>query len=73
MAILDEPIKEVLLVKNYIVGEWVESKGDIKDVTNPATGRIIAKVPMSIKDQMDATVAAAQEASPDWRLCTQDK
>ncbi|GFP24225.1 hypothetical protein HKBW3S09_01692, partial [Candidatus Hakubella thermalkaliphila] len=45
MAILEEPIKEVLLIKNFIAGEWVESKGEIKDVVNPATDKTIAKVP----------------------------
>ena len=39
MALLEEPIKEVLLIKNFIDGEWVESKGEIKDVVNPATGK----------------------------------
>jgi len=28
MAILEEPIKDVGLVKNYINGEWVESESD---------------------------------------------
>ena len=37
MAILEEPIKGVPLVKNFINGEWVESKGEIKDVVNPVT------------------------------------
>jgi len=39
MAVLAEPIKEVKVSKNYINGEWVESKGEIKDVVNPATYR----------------------------------
>jgi malonate-semialdehyde dehydrogenase (acetylating)/methylmalonate-semialdehyde dehydrogenase len=67
MALLEEPIKEVLKLKNYINGEWVESKGEIRDVVNPVTGKIIARVPISTKDEIDATVAAAQEAYPDWR------
>jgi len=67
MALLEEPIKEVLKLKNYINGEWVESKGEIRDVVNPVTGKIIARVPISTKDEINATVAAAQEAYPDWR------
>jgi len=70
MAILEEPIKGVPLVKNFIGGEWVESKGEIKDVVNPATYQTIAKVPISTRDEIDAAVKAAQEAYPDWRTTT---
>ena len=37
MALLEEPIKEVRTLKNYIDGEWVESEGEIIDVVNPAS------------------------------------
>jgi len=68
MAILEEPIKEVLELKNYINGEWVESKPDqILDVVNPATQKIMAKVPMSTADEVNAAVKAAKEAFPEWR------
>ena len=67
MAVLEEPIKGVPLVKNFINGEWVESKGEIKDVVNPVTYETIAKVPISTKDEIDAAVEAAKEAFPDWR------
>jgi len=70
MAILEEPIKEVLTLKNFIDGEWVESKGEIRDVVNPATDKTIAKVPISTKDEIDAAVKAAQVAFPDWRATT---
>jgi len=36
MAILEEPIKEVLTFRNYIGGEWVESEGELVDIVNPA-------------------------------------
>lgn len=67
MAILEEPVKEVKLIKNFINGEWVESKGEIRDVVNPATGKTIAQVPISTKEEIAAAVAAAHEAFPDWR------
>ncbi len=67
MALLEEPIKQVTTVKNFINGEWVESKGEIRDVVNPATGQVIAKVPISTKDELDAAVSAAQEAYGEWR------
>jgi len=70
MAILEEPIKEVSLIKNYINGEWVESKGEIKDVVNPATGKVIARVPISTNDEIEAAVEAAKTAFPDWRRTT---
>ena len=41
MAMLEEPIKGVKEVKNYINGEWVDSKGKIVDVVNPATGKVM--------------------------------
>ncbi len=67
MAILEEPIKGVPMVKNYIGGEWVESKGEIIDVVNPVTCEPIAKVGISTKEEIDAAVQAALEAYPDWR------
>ena len=70
MAILEEPIKGVPLVKNYINGEWVESKGEIRDVVNPATYQAIGKVPISTKEEIDAAVEAAKAAFPDWRRTT---
>ncbi|RLI46113.1 methylmalonate-semialdehyde dehydrogenase (CoA acylating) [Candidatus Bathyarchaeota archaeon] len=60
-------MKEVLTVKNYIGGEWVESKGELIDVVNPATCKTIAKVPISTKDELDSAVKAAQKAFPEWR------
>lgn len=71
MAFLEEPIKEVWELKNYINGEWVESESDqILEVVNPATGMVIAKVPMSTKEEVDAAVKAAKQAFPDWRRTT---
>jgi malonate-semialdehyde dehydrogenase (acetylating)/methylmalonate-semialdehyde dehydrogenase len=67
MAILEEPIKGVPMIKNYIDGEWVESKGEILDVVNPVKGETIAKVGISTKEEIDAAVKAAQEAYHDWR------
>ena len=68
--ILAEPIKEVTLLKNFINGEWVESKGEVKDVVNPATQKTLAKVPMSTKGEVNMAVKAATEAFPDWRRTT---
>jgi len=70
MAVLEEPIKGIPLIKNYIDGEWVESKGEIKDVVNPAKYEVIGKVPISTNEEIAAAVKAAQEAYPDWRRTT---
>lgn len=67
MAILEDPIKEIVEVKNYINGEWISSKGEFKDVVNPAKCEIIARVPISTKQEIDAAVSAAEQAFPDWR------
>lgn len=67
MAVLAEPIKGVLKLRNFINGEWVESKGAVEDVINPATQKVIARVPISTKDEIGEAVAAAQAAFPDWR------
>ncbi len=70
MAVLEEPIKGVKEVKNYINGEWVDSKGQIVDVVNPATGKVIGKCPISTREEIDAAVAAAKAAYPEWRRTT---
>jgi malonate-semialdehyde dehydrogenase (acetylating)/methylmalonate-semialdehyde dehydrogenase len=70
MTFLEEPIKSVKTIKNYIGGEWVESMGEIVDVINPANCKTIARVPVSTKEEIDAAVAAAKEAFPDWRRTT---
>jgi malonate-semialdehyde dehydrogenase (acetylating)/methylmalonate-semialdehyde dehydrogenase len=67
MSILEEPIKEPLQVKNFIDGEWVQPEGDMQEVVNPATRRVIAKVRHSTANDVNQAVAAAQQAYYDWR------
>lgn len=58
----------VQTVKNYINGEWVESSsGRTQEVFNPATGEVIAHVPISTKKDVDMAVAAAKEAFRTWK------
>jgi len=58
----------VEVLKNYINGEWVEPKGkETLDVVNPATLEVLAKVPKSTKEDVDAAVKAAKEAFWEWR------
>jgi hypothetical protein len=45
---------EAPVIRNYIDGEWVDSKsGEIIDVENPATGEVIARVPMSVRAEVE--------------------
>jgi malonate-semialdehyde dehydrogenase (acetylating) / methylmalonate-semialdehyde dehydrogenase len=67
MALLDEPIKGIREIRNYIDGEWVTSSGHCKDVVNPATGKIIARVPISTGLETARAIAAAKAAFPAWR------
>jgi malonate-semialdehyde dehydrogenase (acetylating) / methylmalonate-semialdehyde dehydrogenase len=55
-------------VPNYVNGQWVESKAsEWLDVTNPATGEAIAKVPLSGASEVGEAVEAAAAAFPEWR------
>jgi malonate-semialdehyde dehydrogenase (acetylating)/methylmalonate-semialdehyde dehydrogenase len=67
VTILEEPIKEVSTLRNHIGGEWIESEGELIDVVNPANCRVIAKVPISTKNEIDTAVETAKEAFPEWR------
>jgi malonate-semialdehyde dehydrogenase (acetylating)/methylmalonate-semialdehyde dehydrogenase len=58
----------VRLLDNYIGGKWTPSTGsDELDVTNPATGDALARVPLSSSADVDAAVQAARAALPAWR------
>jgi malonate-semialdehyde dehydrogenase (acetylating)/methylmalonate-semialdehyde dehydrogenase len=62
---------EIQVLKNYIDGEWVESKTDEwLDVRNPATDEVIARVPMSTVAEVKQAVEAAKSAFDDWRVTT---
>ncbi len=57
------------LLENYIAGRWTPAAaatGEL-DVTNPATGEILARVPLSGAPDLDAAVRAARAALPEWR------
>ena len=55
------------IVKNYVNGEWYVPKGELLDVTNPTTGEVIAKVPLSDKNEVEKAVKAAHETFLTWR------
>jgi malonate-semialdehyde dehydrogenase (acetylating)/methylmalonate-semialdehyde dehydrogenase len=56
------------LIPNYIGGEWHSpDTSDLAAVINPATGETIAKTPMGGAQEVNAAVAAAAAAYPEWR------
>jgi malonate-semialdehyde dehydrogenase (acetylating)/methylmalonate-semialdehyde dehydrogenase len=55
-------------VKLLIDGEFVESRTtEWRDVVNPATQAVLARVPFATAAEVDAAVAAAQRAFRTWR------
>jgi malonate-semialdehyde dehydrogenase (acetylating) / methylmalonate-semialdehyde dehydrogenase len=59
------PVIEIL---NYIGGAWRKSSGtEFAKVTNPASGELLARTPVSTKGDVDAAVQAAAQAFPAWR------
>lgn len=55
-------------LKNFIGGKWVESTAEkLEAVPNPATGEVLARVPLSTKLDLDKAVSAAKEASQEWK------
>jgi malonate-semialdehyde dehydrogenase (acetylating)/methylmalonate-semialdehyde dehydrogenase len=57
------------VLENYIDGAWTpSSSSELSDVVNPATGEVLARVPLSTSADLDRAVAAARAAFPEWRL-----
>ena len=55
-------------VKLLINGQFVESKAkEWRDVVNPATQQVLARVPMCGADEIDLAVKSAAEAYKTWR------
>ncbi len=55
------------ILKNYINGQWVEAQNEgFLDVENPSTGEILAKNPLSTKEETQRAIEAAAAAFPKW-------
>ncbi|HUD32662.1 MAG TPA: CoA-acylating methylmalonate-semialdehyde dehydrogenase [Variovorax sp.] len=62
------PTVEVATVKLLIGGRFVESTTtEWRDVVNPATQEVLARVPFATAAEVDAAVASAQGAFRTWR------
>jgi acyl-CoA reductase-like NAD-dependent aldehyde dehydrogenase len=56
------------VLDNYVGGSWTPSASSEQlDVTNPANGDVLARVPLSSGADLDAAVKSAREALPAWR------
>lgn len=56
-------------VKLLINGQFVESKTTVwRDVVNPATQQVLARVPFATDEEINAAVASAKEAFKTWRF-----
>src|SRR5215212_5963037 len=56
------------VLDNYVGGSWTPSASSEQlDVTNPANGDVLARVPLSSAADLDAAVRAARDALPAWR------
>ncbi|HEX5713166.1 MAG TPA: CoA-acylating methylmalonate-semialdehyde dehydrogenase [Solirubrobacterales bacterium] len=56
------------VLPNYIAGAWRQAQGvETTPDVDPANGETLAKVPLSGADEVEAAVAAAREALPEWR------
>lgn len=57
--------------KNFVNGEWVDSSdGQTTPIINPSTGEQYAEAALSGQADVDAAMAAAAAAFPDWRDST---
>jgi malonate-semialdehyde dehydrogenase (acetylating)/methylmalonate-semialdehyde dehydrogenase len=55
-------------VPHYINGQWTDSRvTDWQDVVNPATGEVLASVPLADAAEVTSAIEAAAAAYPDWR------
>jgi len=67
-GILDVSARRPLGLRNYVGGEWrdVEGVGTLADV-EPATGEVVAEVPLSGAAEVRAAAEAALAVQPAWR------
>ncbi|CAH8706385.1 CoA-acylating methylmalonate-semialdehyde dehydrogenase [Paenibacillus thiaminolyticus] len=58
---------EAKTIRNYVGGEWKASRsGKTEPVYNPATGEMIAHVPLSSREELNEAAEAAAEAFKTW-------
>ena len=59
---------EVETLRNWIAGEWTPARGtEAAEVTNPASGGVVAEAPMASDEDVADAVQAAHDAFDGWR------
>ena len=54
-------------LRNLVAGEWVEvASVELLEDRNPATGELLARVPLSAPEHVDGAVRAARDAAIGW-------
>jgi malonate-semialdehyde dehydrogenase (acetylating)/methylmalonate-semialdehyde dehydrogenase len=68
MSVIDRPTATKYPdVRNYIGGAFTDAPGrDHLDVTDPSTGTVISRVPLSGTAEVEKAVDAARKAQPAW-------
>ncbi len=67
MVIIKEYRNGVKVLKNYVGGKWIDPENNgYLEVENPATGEILAKVPLSTTKATNQAIEAAFAAYPGW-------
>jgi malonate-semialdehyde dehydrogenase (acetylating)/methylmalonate-semialdehyde dehydrogenase len=62
------------LLRNYVSGAWLGADGvETIDDVDPASGEVVARVPLSGAAQVREAVAAAEAAQPGWRAMPPQK
>jgi len=65
MSVVAPPTNKVT---NFINGQWAPAQSsEWRDIVNPATGEILASVPLAGAADVNAAVEAAAAAFPEWR------
>src|SRR5271166_6215372 len=65
MSVAAPPISKLT---NFINGQWTTSSAnEWRDVVNPATGEVLASVPLADAPEVNAVVEAASAVFPEWR------
>lgn len=59
---------KVQTLKNFIGGKWVQATAhNTETVFNPATGEVLANVPLSNREDLDKAVSVAKDAFQSWK------
>ncbi|MFE6167755.1 CoA-acylating methylmalonate-semialdehyde dehydrogenase [Viridibacillus arvi] len=65
---MNKVITEKKTLSNFINGQWVKSSTEnYIEVPNPATGEILAEVPISTQQDLEKAVDAAKQAFTSWK------